>query len=98
MARASLTFNSSSNIFVCGKESEPKVKKTSRVLVLGGTGRVGGSTAIALSKLSPDHRIIIGGRNRDKGAAMVAKLGESSKFVEVDIDNVKALEAALNGA
>lgn len=35
-----------------------------RVLVLGGTGRVGGSTAIALSKLCPKLRIVVGGRNR----------------------------------
>nr|CBX25274.1 hypothetical_protein [Oryza brachyantha] len=35
-----------------------------RVLVLGGTGRVGGSTATALSKLRPDLSILIAGRNR----------------------------------
>lgn len=38
--------------------------RNARVLVLGGTGRVGGSTAIALSKLRPDLHIIIAGRNR----------------------------------
>lgn len=38
--------------------------RNSRVLVLGGTGRVGGSTAVALSKLSPELRIVVGGRNR----------------------------------
>lgn len=42
----------------------PKETANSRVLILGGTGRVGGSTAIALSKLSPDLRITIAGRNR----------------------------------
>lgn len=35
-----------------------------RVLVLGGTGRVGGSTATALSKLCPKLKIVVGGRNR----------------------------------
>lgn len=69
--------------------------RNSRVLVLGGTGRVGGSTAVALSKLSPDLRIVVGGRNREKGAAMVKNLGEKSEFIEFDIDNVEALEAAL---
>jgi hypothetical protein len=34
------------------------------VLVLGGTGRVGGSTAAALSKLRPDLSILVKGRNR----------------------------------
>lgn len=42
----------------------PDTTRNSRVLVLGGTGRVGGSTAIALSKLCPNLRIIVGGRNR----------------------------------
>lgn len=42
----------------------PEKTRNSRVLVLGGTGRVGGSTAIALSKLCPDLQILVGGRNR----------------------------------
>ncbi|PQQ20789.1 uncharacterized protein Pyn_10460 [Prunus yedoensis var. nudiflora] len=73
----------------------PEKTRNSRVLVLGGTGRVGGSTAIALSKLCPDLQILVGGRNREKGANMVATLGGNSEFSEVNIDNVKSLEAAL---
>ncbi|XP_022152949.1 uncharacterized protein LOC111020567 isoform X2 [Momordica charantia] len=73
----------------------PQNVRNSRVLVLGGTGRVGGSTAIALSRFCPDLQIVIGGRNREKGAAMVATLGGNSRFVEVDVENVKSLEAAL---
>ncbi|XP_062172769.1 uncharacterized protein LOC133878256 isoform X1 [Alnus glutinosa] len=69
--------------------------RNARVLVVGGTGRVGGSTAIALSKLRPDIHIIIAGRNREKGASMVTTLGGNSEFAEVNIDNVKSLEAAL---
>lgn len=42
----------------------PEKTRNSRVLVLGGTGRVGGSTATALSNLCPDLRIVVGGRNR----------------------------------
>jgi NADPH:quinone reductase-like Zn-dependent oxidoreductase len=42
----------------------PEKIRNSRVLVLGGTGRVGGSTATALSNLCPDLRIIVAGRNR----------------------------------
>ncbi|KAG8388970.1 hypothetical protein BUALT_Bualt02G0180600 [Buddleja alternifolia] len=106
----------------------PDKVKNSRILVLGGTGRVGGSTAIALSKYCPDLRIVIAGRNRyvcvcvymciclykryqneeyvlqrrcsswiirDKGAAMVTKLGNNSEFSEVDINDTKSLEEAL---
>ncbi|XP_050284556.1 uncharacterized protein LOC126724193 [Quercus robur] len=73
----------------------PDKSRNARVLVLGGTGRVGGSTATALSNLCPDLQIIIAGRNREKGASMVATLGGRSEFAEVNIDNVKSLEAAL---
>lgn len=37
-------------------------------------------------------------RDREKGAAMVATLGGNSEFSEVDVTNVKSLEAALTGA
>ncbi|XWS71204.1 hypothetical protein CRYUN_Cryun03dG0118800 [Craigia yunnanensis] len=74
----------------------PEKIRNSRVLVLGGTGRVGGSTATALSKLCPDLRIVLSGRNREKGAAMVVTLGKNSEFVEVNIDNKDSLEAALS--
>ncbi|XP_031111399.1 uncharacterized protein LOC116015467 [Ipomoea triloba] len=73
----------------------PEKAKNSRVLVLGGTGRVGGSTAVALSKLCPDLKLIVAGRNREKGAAMVTKLGKNSEFAEVNIDDKGSLEAAL---
>lgn len=35
---------------------------------------------------------------REKGEALVSRLGVNSEFVEVNIDNVNTLEAALNGA
>ncbi|KAE8820515.1 hypothetical protein D1007_01255 [Hordeum vulgare] len=72
-----------------------KPRSSARVLVLGGTGRVGGSTATALSKLSPDLNILIGGRNREKGESLASKLGEQSEFVEIDTGNAAMLEKAL---
>ncbi|KAJ3681061.1 hypothetical protein LUZ60_015550 [Juncus effusus] len=71
---------------------------TSRVLVLGGTGRVGGSTATALSQLCPSLQIQVAGRNRKKGNALVSTLGERSEFIEFDINNRRMLEKALEGA
>lgn len=68
-----------------------------RVLVLGGTGRVGGSTAVALSKLCPKLKIVVAGRNREKGEAMVAKLGENSEFCQVDINDSNMLQTSLRG-
>ncbi|CAK8576918.1 unnamed protein product [Lathyrus sativus] len=75
----------------------PEKLRNSRVLVLGGTGRIGGSTATALSNLCPDLRIIVAGRNREKGEALVAKLGGNSGFARVDIDDANSLVTALKG-
>ncbi|GJN28364.1 hypothetical protein PR202_gb16475 [Eleusine coracana subsp. coracana] len=74
-----------------------KKSSSARVLVLGGAGRVGGSTATALSKLRPDLSILIGDRNREKGEPFAAKLGEQSEFVQVDTQNASMLENALQG-
>ncbi|KAG8388969.1 hypothetical protein BUALT_Bualt02G0180500 [Buddleja alternifolia] len=76
-------------------EKKMKMKSSSRVLILGGTGRVGSSTAIALSKFCPHLRIVIAGRNRDKGAEMVSKIGNNSQFSRVDFNDTKSLEEAL---
>ncbi|KAL6906058.1 hypothetical protein ACP4OV_003659 [Aristida adscensionis] len=67
-----------------------------RVLVLGGTGRVGGSTAAALSKLRPDLRILVGGRNREKGKSLASRLGNQAEFVQVDIHDPGMLQEALH--
>uniref|UniRef100_A0A0E0F9C6 Saccharopine dehydrogenase NADP binding domain-containing protein n=1 Tax=Oryza meridionalis TaxID=40149 RepID=A0A0E0F9C6_9ORYZ len=68
---------------------------SARVLVLGGTGRVGGSTATALSKLRPDLNVLIAGRNREKGESLASILGEQSEFVQVDVHDRNMLEEVL---
>ncbi|RYR69640.1 hypothetical protein Ahy_A03g016191 [Arachis hypogaea] len=73
----------------------PEKTRNSRVLIVGGTGRVGGSTAIALSNLCPDLRIVVAGRNREKGEAMVAKLGGNFGFSQVDMNDENSLRNAL---
>ncbi|KAE9593437.1 putative NAD(P)-binding domain-containing protein [Lupinus albus] len=73
----------------------PEKTLNSRVLVLGGTGRVGGSTAIALSNLCPNLGIVVAGRNRDKGEALVAQLGANSTFAHLDINDAFSLQNAL---
>ncbi|CAN6443524.1 unnamed protein product [Victoria cruziana] len=77
-------------------KGEDRGVERSRVLILGGTGRVGGSTAVALSKVCPSLHIAVAGRNREKGAALVSRLGENAEFVEVNIDNLNALAEVLN--
>ncbi|KAJ4839606.1 hypothetical protein Tsubulata_029633 [Turnera subulata] len=104
MARAMFRLSTTNSFTVTARAKEakhpdvvhlPDKTRNSTILVLGGTGRVGGSTATALSNLCPDLRIVVAGRNREKGASMVSRLGKNSEFVEVDIDNAKSLEAAL---
>ncbi|KAL2329198.1 hypothetical protein Fmac_022625 [Flemingia macrophylla] len=73
----------------------PEKIRNSRILVLGGTGRVGGSTAVALSNFCPDLQLLVAGRNREKAEALTAKLGGNSSFARVDIDDVNSLETAL---
>lgn len=72
MARAFMHLNRMTTM-ACANENQQQQQNevqvgnnssASRVLILGGTGRVGGSTAIALSKLCPDLRIVVAGRNR----------------------------------
>ncbi|KAG0601379.1 hypothetical protein M758_11G106000 [Ceratodon purpureus] len=67
-----------------------------RVLVMGGTGRVGGSTLRALSK-GGDLHLIVGGRNREKGEALARELGGSVEFLGFDMDDPSALRAAIDG-
>ncbi|XP_062202958.1 uncharacterized protein LOC133905241 [Phragmites australis] len=75
--------------------AKSRPSRSARVLVLGGTGRVGGSTATALFKLRPDLNILVGGRNREKGESFASKLGEQSEFVQVDTRKASMLEEAL---
>ncbi|XP_042450887.1 uncharacterized protein LOC122035824 [Zingiber officinale] len=93
MARAALAWSMSTAPPKYGGKGE-----SSRVVILGGTGRVGGSTAVALSKLCPSLQLIIAGRNREKGAAVVSKLGKNARFVEIDIENTSMLETTLEEA
>ncbi|KAL9458673.1 hypothetical protein AB3S75_007526 [Citrus x aurantiifolia] len=106
MARALLRLNSTATAIMASATSATKEtvldgahfqmkNRNARVLVLGGTGRVGGSTAVALSKLCPDLQIVVGSRNSEKGAAMVSTLGKNSEFAEVNIYNEGSLLMAL---
>ncbi|CAJ1360976.1 unnamed protein product [Effrenium voratum] len=74
------------------------------VLVVGGSGRVGGSTARWLQRLSQqeglDLRVAVGGRSRENFAAWrrrVADAGELGEveFVEIDHSREESVEQAL---
>ncbi|KAJ0976134.1 hypothetical protein J5N97_018099 [Dioscorea zingiberensis] len=95
MARALLRCSHPSSSLPRNSANVAAKPEKSRVLILGGTGRVGGSTATALSKLCPSLQVLIAGRNREKGDALVSKLGDNFQFIGVNIDNVKELETAM---
>jgi hypothetical protein len=60
-----------------------------RVLMLGATGRVGGSTAMALSVLRPDLNIVVGGRNRYvpflRLCVLVVPIGRAEKELSLQV-------------
>lgn len=72
-----------------------------RVVILGGTGRVGASTAQRLLELR-DVDVVLAGRNRAKfDVAMeeCPKLAEAkAQFVSADAEDVRSVEAAIEGA
>eukprot|EP00249_Psilotum_nudum_P016269 c25753_g1_i6 orf=130-1398(+) len=68
-----------------------------RVLILGATGRVGGSTARALSNCCPNLQLVVAGRSREKGEQLLRDIGKQAEFVDVDIDDATALRAILDG-
>ncbi|KAL0459143.1 UNVERIFIED_CONTAM: hypothetical protein Slati_0541500 [Sesamum latifolium] len=71
-----------------------EIGRNRSVLIVGGTV-AGSNTALALNKLCPHLRVVVGGRNRQKGDKVVATLGENSEFAQVDIGNVRSLKAAM---
>ncbi|KAK9917892.1 hypothetical protein WJX75_009328 [Coccomyxa subellipsoidea] len=82
-------------------EAETKSRSdTKRVIILGGTGRVGASTAAALLRSNPNLDIALASRSRRTYEGAVKKRPElaNTRFVAVDIDDAASLEAVLRGA
>lgn len=69
-----------------------------RVLVLGGTGRVGGATLRALARTYPGAmELVVAGRNGVRGRRVADALGECAEFVELDIGDASALKRVVEG-
>ncbi|BBN07033.1 hypothetical protein MPTK1_4g00390 [Marchantia polymorpha subsp. ruderalis] len=77
-------------------KEDGKRSKQARVLVLGGTGRVGGSTARALAATDPAVQIVLAGRNREKGEALAKELGEGTQFSQFDFEDAETLKSILS--
>jgi nucleoside-diphosphate-sugar epimerase len=65
-----------------------------RVVVIGGTGRVGSSTASALLKEFPNLKVTVASRSDDSYQAAVSRRPELSKasFQRVDITNADSVK------
>ncbi|MCO5552918.1 hypothetical protein L7F22_006437 [Adiantum nelumboides] len=72
-------------------------QSNAKVLILGATGRVGGSTALALSRLCPDIKLFLAGRNRTRGERLLTEINGNAEFIHADIDNLTSLEKAIDG-
>ena len=69
------------------------------VLVVGGSGRVGGSTLKWLSKLAPSLELSVGGRSEQSFQAARSRLPAQCEFVQVDLDGGDvALAEAVAGS
>ncbi|CAM9618646.1 unnamed protein product [Ectocarpus sp. 12 AP-2014] len=83
--------------------------KGARVIVVGGSGRVGGSTVRALRQLAgPDLELLVGGRSQRNFVKSVERWRtlpgadegydySDVKFVELDLGDAASLASALNG-
>ena len=68
-----------------------------RLLIVGGTGRIGSALAAALRAARGDCEIRIGGRRREVGMALARRLGAGISFVPVDVNDAHQLGSALEG-
>jgi len=70
---------------------------TDRVLILGGSGRIGSSVAADLVRYT-QAKITIAGRNSDAGEQISDRLGSSVQFEVLDLANQEKLRAAIGAS
>lgn len=80
--------------------SSPVVTGQKRVVLLGGSGRVGSSTASALLATVPGIDLVVGSRTHESFDAAVTRRPELAQAAHrrVDVDDAASLAAALEGA
>jgi len=78
----------------------PSLPRQPRVVLIGGTGRVGSSTASNLKRLVPDAELILGSRTTETFDAAMERRPElaGSKHARLDIDDLPTIERAIDGA
>jgi saccharopine dehydrogenase-like NADP-dependent oxidoreductase len=78
----------------------PEISGSPNVVVLGGTGRVGASTAAALLRAAPNVKLTLASRNPASYDAAIALRPElrAAARATADVNNPSSLLAALRGA
>lgn len=67
---------------------------TQKVLILGGSGRIGSSVALDLLNHTQAN-LVIAGRNESAGQAVCDRLGPRSQFYPFDLTQAQALDTAI---
>jgi len=78
----------------------PTVQGSPNVVILGGSGRVGSSTAVALKKAVPAANIAIGCRTEEsfRQLKVTRQELESPEFKKCDVEDIVSITAAIKGA
>lgn len=78
----------------------PQFPKRPKVVLIGGTGRVGSSTASSLLRTIPDAEILLGSRTRGTFEQALQRRPEliGTSHVQLDINDMPSVERAIQGA
>ena len=78
----------------------PKFPKRPKVVLIGGTGRVGSSTASNLLKTIPEAEIYLGSRTRQTFDAALQRRPDlvNASHIQLDINDQSSVERAIQGA
>lgn len=75
-----------------------KISPMKKVVIIGGSGRIGSVVAERLLAYDPELRITITGRDAARGQRMAQCLGERVGFVSVELGDASGLQQAISGA
>lgn len=78
----------------------PSVPRRPKIVLVGGTGRVGSSTASNLLRTIPEAEIVLGSRTRDTFENALLRRPElsSTKHIQLEIDDQQSIERAIRDA